>query len=1243
MTIRRLAIAIAQFVFLLTAFAPLALLAQNDTSKKFTVFYSGRMLGYLREDSGTPTTPTANGKCKQVWNTTPYRLSDSAQSFLNSYACECEKLKAAGKATDRCMLLGMGDNFAPKYESRLDDAGTGFKSRNSNNISYDQDNVARFLKFAQFDAIVPGKEDFYFGAYRLWKIGKTLNDEPVTAANPHVTRFIADNLVLRPANEKNREPYTDNKKKFTDKADWISTSFAGKAMPWLSKLTFKLDHEMSVGEARNLVGKLCASIHNPDDIDPGNCLNQKLWTVKIPTPGAGKTSVDEVSFTRADGSLEPGKDYGFCVEKPPASHPQQIGANSHAAQKTKPAKTYCVPIHIEVPLFNVPYVVAKDGATEVVIFAVVDEDLPKYVPHENVGWDVSDGKSILTKSKEESRGQWLPHRIEVATLPPEVALQQAMDAFTVDRGLDSTATIPNQSDIPTLMLAQMDYSSAAELNVHLAAPRELELTTATTQHPAEAAFDLVLARAESAHQTRPETRVLTDPQESRPRFVAVPPPAWVDKAETEQVPLGWATVCRNFSATTNSVGPSYCGQSNSTGREAKVDFFVATNDPPPQGSSVTSAAWGELLAQINLAFSTSKLQASAYSACYLAAKEEVPEVPKPKQCSPDDGTLSKCILKFAECAMMSHSKSFDTEGADLAFLQPHDVFVPKKAYQTHLAQATSVQEILDRIFWRNDFLSFENLSGSQLKNLIKQGTKIDKTESSPVWILRDTKDLGLRYSGIVPGKLPKPGSKDDTAYAHRDELSDTAIYRVAASSYLETGQTVYADFATPAVDKPQVFHDGKGVRVSVLVCEALIDAADINKHGLYHCGQRDPQSLKQISQTDYAVNVAQTKAIGGMIVTDNREQQDASEYLEAQLSELVNPRAPFMDKSDKAAKAEYEIQNYPYLDVYLEKLSFGGSLNTALASRATTAKFSGVQSSDIPQPTKSEFNWDTKGRALRRWRRLDLGAAIDEQFDKSVQGDLTKPSIPTWTRNSLTVGPLFQISISPPRTTPRTLIAMHLDYIRQIANTSLSLSGAPGSAPIASPKLLASQGYQPRVGLRYESGDSYFESGFVRTTTYNVLNQVAGLPNGAVCNLSQQQTLKSCIDLLLFLAGTSAPTLHYSTFSQNGLYWDGKLSLEILKDKWTYQLDSHGNFLPSGATVSALTRFDITLGNSLKFPLIGNLSLVPKAEWRFFENQGTQDFLKRINTSLSLTYDFHKDSRVRLWDAMRYKSSASSK
>jgi len=115
--------------------------------------------------------------------------------------------------------------------------------------------------------------------------------------------------------------------------------------------------------------------------------------------------------------------------------------------------------------------------------------------------------------------------------------------------------------------------------------------------------------------------------------------------------------------------------------------------------------------------------------------------------------------------------------------------------------------------------------------------------------------------------------------------------------------------------------------------------------------------------------------------------------------------------------------------------------------------------------------------------------------------------------------------------------------------------------------------------------------------------------------------------------------LHYDTLAQTAIYWDAKFDLDVLKGKWSYELTSRGNYYPKGDPVSALSRVDARPGNSLKFPLFGYFSLSPMAEWRFFETEGTRDFLKRINTYVSLTYSIHRDSRVSLLDAMAYKPS----
>jgi hypothetical protein len=1234
---------------------------------KATIFYSGHMFGYLREDGDSQA--CGRTKARECHVSGPARIFEKA---LEGRGCgRFEESTGTYIAGSTCVLLGMGDNFAPKYEARLKDTGE-FKDRNDSVTTYRGDNVARFLDTARFNALIPGKEDFYFGPYRLWRIADSLNKrrcrdaqvkDPLPADNsvrhPRDEKdpcrdasvdgpFLADNLVLRPTDEKDREPWQESRKKFTDKVEGIKAKFSGKAMPWLVKLTFQLDRKLISIDESNFEGYLCRAGSNPDDIPTNNITkdpNCKKWDRPdktkdefVRSQAKRKTPDDKDKFPPRN-DLVPGADYGFCL----------TGITFRGSQEP-----YCLPIHVEVPMFGTPYVFVQDN--NVAIFAVVDPDLRSYIPKQNAGWKVLDSAGrVLKKSVRDDGGKtdWIPHSVEIATLPPQDALEQALDAFLLDHGPFTGRTV---------LMAQMDMGHADELARNLSAPDSLKLNPKKPNEekdtPDEPAFDLVIARSDSTHQTRPQTIIFDKPENARPRFVAVPPAAWDDNKLEIRVPLGWIDLTRTNNSTTADfhVDVEYCARKDKDGKLL----------PSPEGciAGPASPAWNEL--ENRLFRQVSK---EPYKRCYQAMGNSTPD-----DCQ---GTrIAACLRKFAICAMLQDSKTIDTKASDIALLQERDLWIPdkdkdkednKRAWRIHWAEAPKVQGILDRIFWKDDLLTHANLSGSELKGLAKKSEDYKKEEETPHWLVRDTKGRWLETSGLLKGTDPRPGAKEPSYYAHLEEVSDTAIYRVAASSYLSNGDTGYAEFAKPAEGKVEFLATDKtGVRISVLICEALLQGAKERlskeqkkqkeeKEELYGCnGASSSESSKDgtVDERDYAVSSDETKKIAGLLIHDDREQDGPREYLEAQVRELVTGRDPFSAKGPAAgtpgSESEKRLQNYSYLDVNLEQLAIAGTLNTALASRAETANFGGVLQSDIPQPTKSEFSWNTKFRVLYRHGRWDFGGAINEQFDKSVQGSLTKPSSPSWSSNSLAVGPIVQFSMSDPRRAPRHLLTFHLpDFIPQITNTSLSLSGAKNSAGVASASFTLSQrrsyGIQPKVGYRGESGDSYFEFGGLYARNYDVLSEIAGLPDDKVCDISGSISLSDCVGNIPFPPGFSQTLLilHYSNFSQAGIYWDGKLSIDVFKGKWSYLFTSSGNYYPISDSVSALTRLDAKLGNSLKFPLFGNFSLVPAAEWRFFENQGTRDFLKRVNTSVALTYSFHKDSRVRLLDAMRYKASGS--
>lgn len=1230
---------------MLSTYAP-TLKAQAPTDNSpvtAQIFYSGRMLGYLREDQN-------------------HQYSGPANAFLQEYDNQCSRSVTARS----CVLLGMGDNFAPNYSARLDDNGA-FKHRDGSNATYDKDNVARFLYDARFTALIPGKEDFYFGPYRLWRIAQSMNaqrrdDSTSTLKNGP---FLADNLILVPKDDKHRH---SEEKTFSDKVEGISTDLAGQAMPWLVRVAFTLDDSKIVIDQSKLEARLCATGKNPDDIpletEPSRNANCERW----PWDGNSKSFVrvqnkQDPSGPRAISSrpgqnpapvvardLTPGADYGLCI----------VGIGFRNVKKSAPNR-YCLPIHIAIPMFPAPYIVQEDplghSHSKVAIFGVVDKDFRSHLPKQNAGWDVQDSqKKVLDKSVPDSsaKGQWLPYRVEVDALDPKVALEQALDAFQLDMATatnSSRALLGASSQSSTdqalartaieslnlnqtrfagviVLMAQMNYDAAGELARHIEIPKGLALRGPDP----EQAFDLVIARAEISYETRPQTLVLDSLAEAaRPRFVVGPPPAYDERKQEVRVPLGWVRLERHpdGAQAAFSTSTSYCNYSTAG---SPMEGCVAPDK---------SSAWDELQNQLYAGTSS-----GAFAQCYKVLGNK-----KPGDCA--DDAIAGCLTRFATCAMLQNDPNYDTEGSDVGLLQTRDIWVPKEkvtvperkgheeraAWRIHLASASTVQGILDRIFWKDDLLAHSQLSGAQLKAVLKESDGYKKEEENPVWVAPDTRGRGLQSAGILKGIELKPGAKEASLYVHLDEISDTSLYRVAASSYIISGETGYPEFAAPADgEKPNFFPTrGKGVRISVLVCEALKEGA--KQPDLYHCGEApDGVVNASFAPADYALSDTITKTVAGLI-RDDREPDGHLEYLESQFHELAHghDNSPLAKTAMANSTNENILQNYPYLDVNLLNLSIAGSLNTALASRAQTANFSGVQQSDIPQPTKSEFKWLTKLRVLDRRGRWDFGVALDEQFDKAVQGSLTKPSTPSWVSNNVIAGPVVQYSLSDPRRAPRRLFAFHFDYNRQITPTALTLNFAMNSKSFPFSQR-ASSGFNPKGGFRYESGDSYFEVGGVYTRSIDVLSEVTNLPGGAVCSLKENQSLSACVGAILY-TGSATPVLHYSSFSQTGMYWDSKLSFDVLQGKWTYQLTSTGTFYPSSDPVSALTRLDARVSNTLKFPLIGNLSFAPTAEWRFFETERTQDFLKRLSTSVALTYTFHKDSRVRLWGAMMNKAT----
>ena len=177
---------------------PAILEAQPDPGR-YVILYTGRLLGYPR----TPDVQTYG----------PPPAAPAPNRAAAAYAGLFGDLTPRGGDNAPALRLGMGDNFAPNLPARMFQvrAGTAFPPHSwcqansgilipkdrfyysaaaghwfcdndangpgedpHGNNTIDYDNVVRFFTDNRYDAVVPGKHDFYFGVERLRSLARLL-------------------------------------------------------------------------------------------------------------------------------------------------------------------------------------------------------------------------------------------------------------------------------------------------------------------------------------------------------------------------------------------------------------------------------------------------------------------------------------------------------------------------------------------------------------------------------------------------------------------------------------------------------------------------------------------------------------------------------------------------------------------------------------------------------------------------------------------------------------------------------------------------------------------------------------------------------------------------------------------------------------------------------------------------------------------------------------------------------------
>jgi hypothetical protein len=348
---------------------------------ELTILYTGKLLGYARtpdiqrvqqwgwrvNDTLEKATQQVKERCelgKAVCQRLyePQAGSDSSSVATVLTELICHETKGAGPGR---LLLGMGDNFAMDYFSRVVLAtmygGTqeyigkdelyyhaawkkwvalrdlqdqrSFEPIREDELSgkteIPEDNVATFFATTGYDALVPGKHDFFYGPERLRELARLL-------AAKSGTQMLAANLILqsklarRPVEVD--EHLRAKKRNFETRVGEMRWSLPKTVLPWIQ--TFRLKSYTDSSGVPLVDRKVRAELCQTSDRDEKPVLCKALSSGR-PDPNKPGGLVYRVP---GNEPVEPERTYLLCVRL--------------LSPKDKNKKDICEPVDVSTPFFQ---------------------------------------------------------------------------------------------------------------------------------------------------------------------------------------------------------------------------------------------------------------------------------------------------------------------------------------------------------------------------------------------------------------------------------------------------------------------------------------------------------------------------------------------------------------------------------------------------------------------------------------------------------------------------------------------------------------------------------------------------------------------------------------------------------------------------------------------------------------------------------------------------------------------------
>jgi hypothetical protein len=1187
--------------------------------KRFTLIYSGRMMGYFRYPDQQQIQPSGGGCADPSLLLAEVNRNDvSAMSNAARFLYELKKLRN----TSETVLVGTGDNFAPELFAATvvpSPAANPYGLRTvpkdwvvwdflsnpprwvaSEDISpalaselraghgwVAEDNVACFLKTAKYDAIVPGKFDFYFGPERLRQLARLLASDGKDGLGS--VQMLGANLIIS-TRERSANPRTP---------DWLQKNpFTGIpaelgpeikrgdiVLPWLR--TIRLAHKKdNQGSVLPQTLEICWA---PSASDSGNPDPAKAPQV---SKGLGACTA-LLEFTNDKGEtaykmpdsfvLQPGAMYTLTLHMPSergekvyadyffTAHPFFAYPNSIPAPGAAPS-----PVD-KSSISPSPYAlkVSADPEKEIAIFGIVDQELKNSIGSLNYSW-ANEHKGLIT---------------EVDIMDPIFSLRQVLQYFDADY----QARYGHPFRGKKILLAQMRYHRAQEItgvfpgifsavvtepdNEHASDQYEMKIKVSpmaadTGMAPSDA--EIGTETAQKLKWNEPTVALIPKPFYDTDQRM----PAFKLKLQLQALQFGKVASCGPRDGAACNESWQYDHQRITSTLSNPLHHLLSPNNP-----------FSETLYRVarNMKVTT-------------------------EHADPKTAQEVKTVFEQVTLAAIRHSPGaaslpFFTKTAevDVSMLQKRDWF---DAYVDKIPDDASqdlLQETLDRLLWKGDFIHRIAVTGAQLKSAIVQSSAFDRLDADNLSLAHERR-RGLAVLGLYRD----PVSRD--YFVNGEPLDDKKLYSVATSDFAALGDTGYPSLREQ-VGRPLSPDNVKMLlHISALVCSQF-KATEMFARATCR---------SQVNLSNYFDEISATPLDTGQELTPAK---NFLNWLTFKMPPSPLGKAPALEKS---------VQERGRWNFVIENVSAGYSVNrhNAGTEKNLADRLSGIPVSGLTDAKTSSFNTRFYAEASRTQRhfRLFFRQELDFQRRTTRLGDESiKPERP---RNNLGLEAGVRVPLPLQSLFGKVqLTASIRDDTQLKVPYSVFVLGNDKNGKSLGTLIIDGQRRSgtlvKKLGLRLEGRGKTFDFGFQSGTSHSVPSEYVfnpETPELLSCNVPTSRTGQSVANCIVLNGSINSSTPYSMRFTNrpaNGIFWNVQLAAPLKQERFTYTIETRGNLYFRSENDSSIETYYLTmLSQSLRVPILGQLSLAPRLDLIFFENKVEKHSLTRIQSSVSLMYDF---------------------